>query len=352
MSGETLRLGVLGLGSNWRVWRRALRRSRSCRVEVVFDQVHQQASRESARLHCHLAESVWQLLSWPGIDVVLYCDAQWFGLWPLELALSPRSAGLDAGQAGGTPPEAPPATAVPSQKNTWWSLVPPTVELAKAPGLLEQIVSQNEPVYFLWPEWEVRAARQLCRQARKRLGSLRWLQVQYLGYTSEQIPLVATDSLNPIWRFWCGGLAWLSELQNELAQEVHHLSSLQNGEAQYRSLVARFPENVWAVLETMELLDGQVAARASRTGISPLSWPTRLLVRILGKRGEVMFRWPDTLHWYLGKRQRQERWPSELSLASRLLRQLQNRWQRQEVPSENLRRLKHYCTLLQALERT
>jgi hypothetical protein len=38
-------------------------------------------------LGAKVAESVWQFLSWSGVDAFIYCDSQWFGLWPLEVAL-------------------------------------------------------------------------------------------------------------------------------------------------------------------------------------------------------------------------------------------------------------------------
>jgi predicted dehydrogenase len=85
---KQLRVGVIGLGRNWRRrYRRALHALREqFRVQAVCDQVPQSAEREARRLHCMATAGPTELLERDDTDAVLLLDDQWYGLWPLELA--------------------------------------------------------------------------------------------------------------------------------------------------------------------------------------------------------------------------------------------------------------------------
>jgi hypothetical protein len=315
---------------------------------LVFDQVHQTAVREANRLRCRVAESVWQLLSWPGLDGVLYCDEQWFGLWPLELVASLASSpGTATNQAAIS--EKSGGEGRVAKKQVWWSLVAPTVELSRASTILERIVASRQPVHFVWPEWEVKAAQMLCRHAVKRLGILQWTQIQYLAQTSERAahPLVVEP--DQAFRFWCGALLWLSRLTGESAEEVHRLGSWQDEQTQYRVLVARFPRHGLACLEVLTQVNGDAwNAKPSAQCAQHASWArSPLQVRIVGTHGEAFFRWPDRIDWYVRPSERSQRCYDPLCVEERLLR----RWLKQQLGEptgmEELERLKHYCALLQ-----
>src|SRR6266478_2001490 len=83
-----LRVGVIGLGRRWRKrYRPALLALHDCfRVHALYDQVQQRALGEAERLQCDAAAGITELLERDDLDAVLLLDAQWFGLWPLELA--------------------------------------------------------------------------------------------------------------------------------------------------------------------------------------------------------------------------------------------------------------------------
>src|SRR5262245_59168381 len=83
-----MRVGVIGLGRNWRQrYRPALRALRDgFRVSVVCDQVEHLARREARRLGCGAALGPTEVLASDDVEAVLLPDAQWFGLWPLEQA--------------------------------------------------------------------------------------------------------------------------------------------------------------------------------------------------------------------------------------------------------------------------
>jgi predicted dehydrogenase len=83
-----LRVGVIGLGRRWRKrYRPALRALHDrFRVHALYDQVQQRALLEAQRLHCDAAAGLTELFERDDLDAVMLIDAQWFGLWPLELA--------------------------------------------------------------------------------------------------------------------------------------------------------------------------------------------------------------------------------------------------------------------------
>jgi predicted dehydrogenase len=84
---QQLRVGIIGLGPNWRRYRRALLANRDRFViRALYDQVWQLAATEAHHLHCEAAEGPGDLLETSDLDAVLLLDHQWYGLWPLELA--------------------------------------------------------------------------------------------------------------------------------------------------------------------------------------------------------------------------------------------------------------------------
>lgn len=83
-----LRVGVIGLGSLWRgeVLPALAALRRRFRVACVADAVPRRAAREAKRLRCTAAAGPAELFARHAPDAVLLLDAQWHGLWPVELA--------------------------------------------------------------------------------------------------------------------------------------------------------------------------------------------------------------------------------------------------------------------------
>jgi predicted dehydrogenase len=88
IEAKVLGVGVLGLGQQWaQRYRPALLALKSLfRIVAIADQNQQQVRREARLLPCAEAGGMVQLLEHPEIDVLLLADAQWHGLWPVELA--------------------------------------------------------------------------------------------------------------------------------------------------------------------------------------------------------------------------------------------------------------------------
>jgi predicted dehydrogenase len=86
--GERLRVGIIGLGRQWRRrYAPALEAlSDSFEVAGVCDQIAQQAASEAARLHCPAAAGPSELLERDDVDAVLLLDLGWQRLWPVERA--------------------------------------------------------------------------------------------------------------------------------------------------------------------------------------------------------------------------------------------------------------------------
>jgi predicted dehydrogenase len=82
-----LGVGVIGLGPRWRRYRPALQRlAQHFVIRALCDQVPRRAEREARQLGCVAAVGPTELLEHPQVDVLLLLDAQWFRLWPVELA--------------------------------------------------------------------------------------------------------------------------------------------------------------------------------------------------------------------------------------------------------------------------
>lgn len=86
---RALTIGVIGLGPRWQ--RRiapALRRlAQIYQVGSVCDQVYALADQEARSLQCKTAAGPAELIKDESIDAIVLADPQWYGLWPLELAL-------------------------------------------------------------------------------------------------------------------------------------------------------------------------------------------------------------------------------------------------------------------------
>jgi hypothetical protein len=152
-----VRLGILGLGRNWQSLRNALRRSKLWTVAIVFDQVHHLATQAALPLGAKVAESVWQFLSWSGVDAFIYCDSQWFGLWPLEVALQIPQHAEESGassrmglQVEHTTNESRTAA---THYRPWLCYVPPSVLDAADQRILTRLAEVGFPIFFDWPEW-------------------------------------------------------------------------------------------------------------------------------------------------------------------------------------------------------
>lgn len=107
-----LRLGVIGLGRNWRRrYRVALRAMpERFKVQAVYDQVRGRAERAAAALGCEAFPAMTALLEHADIDALLLADRQWFGLWPADAA---RETNKPIYCGGGLIPDRLPAEARP-----------------------------------------------------------------------------------------------------------------------------------------------------------------------------------------------------------------------------------------------
>ncbi len=86
--GERVRVGIIGLGHQWRQrYAPALQaRSRQFEIVAVCDQIAQQAMAEASRLRCPAAAGPSELMERDDLDAVLLLDLGWQRLWPVERA--------------------------------------------------------------------------------------------------------------------------------------------------------------------------------------------------------------------------------------------------------------------------
>jgi predicted dehydrogenase len=59
-------------------------------VTAVYDQVMRRAELEAAQLGCAAAEGIVALIARPDVDVVYVLTPQWFGLYPIQIAIDHR----------------------------------------------------------------------------------------------------------------------------------------------------------------------------------------------------------------------------------------------------------------------
>jgi predicted dehydrogenase len=85
---KPLGVGVIGLGRRWqRRYKPALLALRQMfRIQVVYDAIQQQATREAGSLGCEAAPGINTVLERDDVEALLLLDPQWFRLWPIEQA--------------------------------------------------------------------------------------------------------------------------------------------------------------------------------------------------------------------------------------------------------------------------
>src|SRR5262245_43286138 len=83
---ERSRLGIIGLGRQWRRFRAALRATGGVVVTAVSDPVLERAERAARRMGCGVAEGAGDLVSRPEGGSVLGLGRAWYGAWPVESA--------------------------------------------------------------------------------------------------------------------------------------------------------------------------------------------------------------------------------------------------------------------------
>ena len=83
-----LGVGVIGLGRLWEARHKpALKRLGDIlKIVAVYDQVQRRSEIEASHLGCRAAEGLRELIDDPQVDVIHLLSAQWFGLFPIELA--------------------------------------------------------------------------------------------------------------------------------------------------------------------------------------------------------------------------------------------------------------------------
>lgn len=205
----TLRLGVIGLGRRWqRGYLPALQALRDrFTVVAVFDQVPLRSSAGAQRLRCAAAAGPAEMLERPDLDAVLMIDAQWFGLWPVELACRAGKPVLCA-----VPLESDQAHADALCRQVAEARLPVLMELAPrlapATGRLRELLAQ-----YLGP-----ARLVLCDVIETRPGGpgetrqaadtslLDWC-VQVLGPEPASVRAIEGGGMNEIWLEWADGRA-------------------------------------------------------------------------------------------------------------------------------------------------
>jgi hypothetical protein len=83
-----LNVGIIGLGRRWHAdyWPALLRERRRFHVKAVCDQSRLRTVEVARQLGCEAAEGPTDLMETADLDALLFVDAQWYGLWPLEAA--------------------------------------------------------------------------------------------------------------------------------------------------------------------------------------------------------------------------------------------------------------------------
>jgi len=302
-----VRLGILGLGRYWQQLRTILKRSKVWSVAAVFDQVHHHATREALHLGARAAESVWQLVSWPGLDALVYCDGQWFGLWPLELAqqLPDPAAASGGGVADTDPQAAAEASSAKQWYRPWLCFVPPIAASGSDWRVLERLADANFPVHFDWPEWHTLPMARLRHRLVRRLGRLVWASADFLGSPDASWtgwPGTAQFSSSQRWRIrWLSGLIALTQLTGSTAEilEVQILGQDQGLTGALLLLKLQMDEYAFTaqirVLETT----GAPATHLSAKGVgdpaiqNAAAWRFRLV----GEAGELHIPGPDGVEW-------------------------------------------------------
>jgi predicted dehydrogenase len=84
---NAVRVGIIGLGRRWQRYKAALLALRDrLPIRAICDEVPQRAAYEARALNCLATAGPTELLERGDVDAVLLLDAQWYRLWPVELA--------------------------------------------------------------------------------------------------------------------------------------------------------------------------------------------------------------------------------------------------------------------------
>ncbi len=299
-SGQPVRLGVIGLGPNWRRYRRALRRERQrFRVSLVFDEIAATAARQAKRLRCRAAESVSQLLNSSEVDAVLLADEQWYRLWPLERA-------AEAGK---------PILCVPlPAADPRWLADP-----EHAARQFEQLEAAGARVLFQSRLRHSPASRRLKRLFETALGSPRTLVCllrQSAPVDHGPFPTLAE------------AIDWCIDLLGKPPTKIETTSSPPAAVGRISNFMLQFPAQRVAQLSVV--VSGTDRGRPDVTSL-------RVRADVVTERGEAElqlpqalarteiveeYRLPESIRWTAGQHARMERYHHRHSLERRLLRRL------------------------------
>lgn len=302
-----MHLGILGLGRYWHQLRTILKRSKVWSVAAVFDQVQHHATREALRLGARAAESVWQLVSWPGIDAIVYCDGQWFGLWPLELAWQlPEAAAANGGGVAENASQAPAeGSSAKLRYRPWLCFVPPIAPSGSDWRILERLANANFPVHFDWPEWHTLLMARLRHRLVRRLGRLVWASADFLASPDASWadwPGTAQVSSSQRWRIRClSGLIALTQLTGSTAEILEMQILGQHQELPGALLLLKLQTDEYAfpahirVLETTGALASHWCAQV--VGDPAIQSAAAWRFRLVGESGELTIPGPEGVEW-------------------------------------------------------
>ena len=171
-----LRIGVIGLGRRWRRRYQSALLALPARftVQALYDQVAQRAEQEAQQLRCEASPSVTALVDRDDLDALILADAQWFGLWPVELACRFRKPIFCA--------------------------VPLTCEEARAEGLVQQVSASRLPVMVEMLPRYAPATAQLRGLLQNYLGPVHLLICETVQARQEG------EEMDIAWLDWCASL--------------------------------------------------------------------------------------------------------------------------------------------------
>jgi hypothetical protein len=354
-----VRLGILGLGRNWQSLRNALRRSKLWTVAIVFDQVHHLATQAALPLGAKVAESVWQFLSWSGVDAFIYCDSQWFGLWPLEVALQIPQHAEESGASSRmglqvehtTNESRTPAT----HYRPWLCYVPPSVLDAADQRILTRLAEVGFPIFFDWPEWHTLPLATLKKRVRHRLGRLLWASAECfarpnaLGY-----PSLSQSSASQRWHtWWLSGLNMLTQLTGstaELLQTHVYRFDHETGVGIVHLALKTSEHQTPAQIRVVETPDADIPRFADRSNRDAAIQRARAWqLRLIGENGELVIHGPGYLEWRTSRGRTLETCPHQRSPWRISLRRFHRHVQRGDWQQAPLLDLARYCQQLAQL---
>ena len=354
-----MRLGILGLGRNWQSLRNTLRRSKAWTVAIVFDQVHHLATQAALPLGAKVAESVWQFLSWSDVDAFIYCDSQWFGLWPLEVALQmPQHA--EASKASSRTLQQVEHTSDESRTpvtryRPWLCYVPPSVFDPADQRILRRLAEVGFPIFFDWPEWHTLPLATLKQRVRHRLGRLLWASAEcFVRPNALRDPIISQFSVWQRWHScWLSGLNLLTELTTssfELLQAHVYRFDHQTGVGIVHLRLKTGEYHTPTQIRVVETPDADISWFTDRS-----SWDAAIQrarawqLRFIGENGELVIHGPDYLEWRTSRGRSLETYPDQRSPWRTSLQRFRRHVQRGEWQQAPLLELARYCQQLAQL---